>query len=686
MPRPVIISLLIALTPAAASGGPATPITLEELRMGILARPLKVQEFLKMRETAKELGIPRVYLLGNPAASFAHYVLNDLEREKKGLPDNFGRFDDSYESIFDNKQHIDVVLDTDNFDLVSQFEERMAEFEHLKGDRPFWEVRTLKVPIGSKEALLGSREFAKRNSDSYSTGVVAIIGDRMGVRDLREWEKRHNTFLKDVHARRITYYRNPEDHRATKAFLTGLGPEIFSAVRFLNSMFRFTLSTDPESEAAVKEVLRDFDPQRDLTNTYAKKWIERNGSKLFQNAVDLEFTHRKMRELGVREALGKVGGDPETARSLAWWMSLSPAQAEEMRGGDFRRLTGDAALVLDPKVLAAMSDPDLPPLGVAEYFSNLAKGTAFDDSPLGIRMRIMRGALQLEHPPLSPEDERRVVKIAGEHFAKNGFDRKTEFARAWLDLPASKRHPVHVNPASRPGPLGAVEYFSKLAEGAAFDDSPLGARMQVTRAELRTDPALSPEDSRQVVRIAEDYFAKNGFNRDTGFVREWLSLPVSGKSPQHVDRTLQEGPQSLLLFVAREPMAKDLLEDPARGWDRGATLIRRGDDETLAALTANVLGDKDWKMVGRGRNFVPALIGLGGPLTRKALAERVLNREDYARFEPGPRFVEMLLGQGKLYEDDNVPKLVQRNILEKDHWRRRLQGEESCPKLLAALL
>ena len=38
--------------------------------------------------------------------------------------------------------------------------------------------------------------------------------------------------------------------------------------------------------------------------------MEKNGKKLYQNAVDLEFADQGMREFGVREALGRIAGDP----------------------------------------------------------------------------------------------------------------------------------------------------------------------------------------------------------------------------------------------------------------------------------------------------------------------------------------------------------------------------------------
>ena len=115
----------------------------------------EVREFQEMREAARELGIPRAYLFGGPAATFAHYVREDLERERKGLPDTAERFDYRHDSIFRVNQDIDVALDTDDPDLVARFEEKMARFGHFQGDKPAWEARTLRVPIRRQGGAAG---------------------------------------------------------------------------------------------------------------------------------------------------------------------------------------------------------------------------------------------------------------------------------------------------------------------------------------------------------------------------------------------------------------------------------------------------------------------------------------------------------------------------------------------------
>ena len=144
-----------------------------------------------MREAAKELGIPKAFLFGGPAATFAHYVREDLERERKGLPDAAGRFDYRHDSIFRVNQDIDVALDTEDPELVARFEERMEKFGHFQGDKPAWEARTLRVPMGkTRGRCWGIPDFVNQNSDSHSTGLIEITGnDPFGIRDLRDWDE-----------------------------------------------------------------------------------------------------------------------------------------------------------------------------------------------------------------------------------------------------------------------------------------------------------------------------------------------------------------------------------------------------------------------------------------------------------------------------------------------------------------
>ena len=84
-------TFLALLAPALLASGRASPspapVTLEELRAAVMAKLPDVREFREMRAAVRDLGIPRAYLFGGPAATFAHYVREDLERERKGLPD-----------------------------------------------------------------------------------------------------------------------------------------------------------------------------------------------------------------------------------------------------------------------------------------------------------------------------------------------------------------------------------------------------------------------------------------------------------------------------------------------------------------------------------------------------------------------------------------------------------------------
>jgi hypothetical protein len=58
--------------------------------------------------------------------------------------------------------------------------------------------------------------------------------------------------------------------------------------------------------------VNQFNPRRDLSNPDAARWIEKNGKKLFQHAVDLEYAWNTFREgtdftLGQGSTSGKVG-------------------------------------------------------------------------------------------------------------------------------------------------------------------------------------------------------------------------------------------------------------------------------------------------------------------------------------------------------------------------------------------
>ena len=121
----------------------SAPVTLAELRGEILDRLALVREFREMRKAALELGIPRAYLFGGPAATFAHYVYGRTSRGRGGgRRTPLGRFDYRHDSIFRVNQDIDVALDTDDPKPGRPLRgEDGQKFGHFQGDKPAWEAQ-----------------------------------------------------------------------------------------------------------------------------------------------------------------------------------------------------------------------------------------------------------------------------------------------------------------------------------------------------------------------------------------------------------------------------------------------------------------------------------------------------------------------------------------------------------------
>ena len=75
-------------------------------------------------------------------------------------------------------------------------------------------------------------------------------------------------------------------------------------------------------------MIAEFDPAMPI-NPYVSNWIEKNGKKLFQNAVDIEYAWNTLDELGLREKLIKLSGNSNVKKSLAWWMAKEPLRTQE---------------------------------------------------------------------------------------------------------------------------------------------------------------------------------------------------------------------------------------------------------------------------------------------------------------------------------------------------------------------
>jgi hypothetical protein len=308
-----------------------TRFSTSELTSAISERITKVDEFRFIREEAQKLGV-RAYLFGGTASGFGHYVKWDLEREKGDTRYQKERFDYEYTNMYRSNQDLDIVIDGSPAQAQKLEAVLQQKYPHLQGAKSAWEVRLLKQKMGDKEALLNNADFLNQHTDSNSTGLIEITKPVVGesaVKDLRDWDSNEPFFLKDIKEGKIHYYFS-SDHAGTSRSKSGLNPPILSVIRYLTKAFQYDLQLRPEDLDKIKKIIADFDPKKDTQNFYVANWIEKNGKKLFQNAVNIEYAWDTLEKLGLRKKLESIKNNTHETESLSWWMSKEPLRSKPL--------------------------------------------------------------------------------------------------------------------------------------------------------------------------------------------------------------------------------------------------------------------------------------------------------------------------------------------------------------------
>ena len=195
-----------------------------------------------------------------------------------------------------------------------------------------WEVRLLKSKIGDKEALLDNPDYLNQHTDSNSTGMIELTQSHDPlIRDLRDWNARDPIFLKDLESGTLHYYFSPL-HETTSRFNEGKNPPIVSVIRYLTKAFQYELKIPPEDEKKIKQVIDSFDPKQ-VTGSYLPGWIEKNGKKLIQNAVNIEYAWNELERVGLRKKLIAIQVNPGVHDSLAHWMNKEPLRSKPVGQG-----------------------------------------------------------------------------------------------------------------------------------------------------------------------------------------------------------------------------------------------------------------------------------------------------------------------------------------------------------------
>ena len=326
-----LLSFVVGAFVAIQLGSPAIAfaavVAPAEVEAAIAANVAKVPEFVFIREEAERLGL-KAYLFGGTAASFAHYVRDELGHVKGEAGFDAGRFDYDFTSIFRSTQDLDIVIDGPMAKIEQLQSLILAKYPTFAGDRGVkWELRSLRESSGQpnktgyKEALIDSSDFLLQNYDSHSTGLIRVTqGDSTApVRDLRDWTSKISQFEKDVLAGRLHFYLS-DQHYASPRAKSGGNPEIFSVIRALTKAFQYDLSFTPETLETFKAVIARTDfglLGRDAT---LKRRLLDISKKLFLHAVDLELAWNTCEQLGLRKKL-MAYDDARSLDSLALLMN-----------------------------------------------------------------------------------------------------------------------------------------------------------------------------------------------------------------------------------------------------------------------------------------------------------------------------------------------------------------------------
>jgi len=500
----------------------ASPIDADTLQKEIADRITRVPEFRYIREVAGELRV-KVYLFGGTAAGFAHYVNWDLLREKGDERFQPNRFDYDYTNIYRSNQDLDIVVDGPAAKAQKLKELLRSRYPHFQGSKEAWEIRLLRSGMADKMALLDNPDFLNQHTDSNSTGLVEVTKPSQNswpVKDLRDWKTRDSYFLEDVRLGKLHYYYSPQ-HDSTSRAKQGLNPPILSVIRYLTKAFQYELAVTDKDLRTIQKIIDDFDPKTDLENGYVEHWIEKNGTKLIQNAVNIEYAWNMLNDLGLRKKLSSVGKAREVG-SLAWWMNKEPLRSKEVDGG-----SGKTAAELKIKI-------------VAHETNNFLAYESITRSHTGApNVLISRQGFSGENAAYGDGFYTRIGKegAAGTGLtirfwvnpqAREGkdFQRHSDYV-VFLNKNALRVIPESLN-------IDVVGYFRMLAKGKAFDQADKGILEKLKRRISNQFKNLDSREIEKVLSIVKKAVV-NKTKSQENVLKEWFALPASGQHPEILD-------------------------------------------------------------------------------------------------------------------------------------------------------
>ncbi len=516
-------------------------ITARELESESSAALLKIREFAFIRQKAEKLGL-RVYLFGGTAASFAHYVKWDLLRKKGDQRFQPDRFDYEYLSVFRSTQDLDIVVDGNVEEVLELQRAVLKKFKHVQGSKHQWDFRPLRESMGEpgeahyRMAILNDFDFMNQHTDSQSTGLIEVTVPKNGealIRDARDWASTEPNFLKDVLEGKIHFYFS-ENHSLTGRYKQGINPAIFAVVRILTKAFQYELDISGDDLKKISAIIEKFDPVREPLNPRAKAWLEKNGKKILQHAVNLEYAINWLDRLGFRQKLRPLG-DVNQKDSLSWLLNKEALPSFEVGRG-----TGQTALELGIHVVAHET------LNMFAYDSitraHTGEPNVFKSREGVAGERAIFG-------------EGFYTKIGREGAKGTGLTIRFKLApnaRLGSDfLIVKRKYIVVLNKAClsvvpESLSISPIKYFRLLQENQTFGFSDLGLMEKFRRKTLMRK--LTSREHKVIFKIVEEAHKLNVYSKNAGLrgavpnssvIEEWLLLGAQDRYPDFFRQLLE---------------------------------------------------------------------------------------------------------------------------------------------------
>jgi hypothetical protein len=613
----------------------------DTLEQEIINRLERVSEFNEVKKHAYDLGINKVYLFGGTASAFSHYVYWDLLRESGNSKYHKEKFDYDYTSIFRSNQDIDLVIDG-NEEQAKKLEKLLKEaFPFFQGNKSVWEVRLLRKNMSDKDALLNNFNYLNQHSDSNSTGLIEITEFGINrILDLKNWiNPSESQFLKDIYSRKLHYYF-AEKHRETKRYKEGLNPPILSVIRYLTKAFQYELKVSGEDLNIIKKIISNFNIEKDMSSSYVTNWIEKNGKKLFQNAVNIEYAWNVLEELGLRKILIQISNSGKQ-ESLAWWMKKEPLRSYNVGKGH-----GRTAKELSIDIVAHETNS----FDAYESITKSHKGSPnvfiSRENTLG-EQAVYGNGFYTAKGNKGRKGTGLTIRFKVNPLAKEGYD---FFVNGNVIIFENKKALEVITESYN---LNLFDYFELLKDGFKFDVSDKAVKEKLKRKLRKDFYGYNKTDVDKIMK----YLKSNIENVSMEYISEFFSFNFLNDNSEIIKSLIPRSKNDNILdkIIAEELIKSKVLTS---NFDEISNLIRNAGEAVHISLAQSVLTNNNLKH----RNLLIELFV--DKANEWSLAELVEFVFDDPFFKADKELIEKIIKRG----DENTFEQLLEYTLNKKKW------------------